>query len=142
MPSIKGENIELKLIRPQRCRVLFAICLRGNPIGEIELDQIAWRSGEAELKISIPEGKFQNRGYGTAAVTALLDHAFNTMALNRVYLRVHAVNYGAIRCYQKAGFRKEWHLERTIENKKEKIYLMGIERRKFLENKGAEKRAV
>lgn len=81
-------------------------------IGQIELDHIAWRSGDAELRIRIGEKEFWDRGYGTDAVRTLVEHAFSTMRLNRVYLRVLNVNKRAIRCYEKVGFRKEGRIRR------------------------------
>ena len=45
-------------------------------IGDIELDYIVWRSGEAELRIRIGERDCWNRGYGTESIIALLRHAF------------------------------------------------------------------
>lgn len=79
----------------------------GEPIGEIALDQIAWRSGEAELKISIDDARLHNHGYGTQAILSLLEQAFGKMNLKRIYLRVHARNAIALRCYEKAGFKKK-----------------------------------
>ncbi len=78
-----------------------------EPIGEIALDQIAWRSGEAELKISIDDARLHNHGYGTQAILSLLEQAFGKMNLKRIYLRVHARNAIALRCYEKAGFKKK-----------------------------------
>lgn len=81
-------------------------------IGHIELDHIAWRSGEAELRIRIGEKRYWDQGYGTDAVSSLVRHAFGAMGLSRVYLRVFTFNKRAIRCYEKVGFRKEGRLER------------------------------
>ncbi|NMB02638.1 MAG: GNAT family N-acetyltransferase [Firmicutes bacterium] len=133
MSLIMGAKTALKLIKPHRCRVLYQILVDSLIIGDIELDHIAWRSGEAELKIEIYDNKWHGHGYGTDAVTALLNHAFLTMNLNRVYLRVHATNEIALRCYEKAGFKKEGRLQRlTEQNGEEEIFLMGINKEKFV----------
>lgn len=135
MQQIKGGKIALELVRPYRYRVVYRIVLGGKPIGEIELDHIAWRSGEAELKIAILDQQFHNRGYGTDAVVTLLEQAFINMNLDRVYLRVHATNLMALRCYEKAGFRKEGRLTRPTDwGSHEEILLMGISKRQFLAN--------
>lgn len=81
-------------------------------IGHIELDHIAWRSGDAELRIRIGEKAFWDQGFGTDAVRTLVEHAFVSMRLSRVYLRVFAANRRAIRCYEKVGFRKEGRIRR------------------------------
>lgn len=132
MSQITGEKVALRLKEPGRCRLLYEILLAGRAIGEVELDHIAWRSREAELEIAIFDPDRQSRGYGTDAVTTLLTHVFSTMGLRRVYLRVHAANAMAIRCYEKAGFRKKGRLQRCLEgNAAEEILLMSIDREQF-----------
>lgn len=133
MSQLMGGKIALELVKPHRYRVHYHILLDQQNIGEIELDHIAWRSGEAELKIDIFDDDRHNHGYGTDAVTTLLGQAFGKMNLSRVYLRVQANNHKAIRCYEKAGFKKEGRLQRLTEgNIEEEIFLMGITKTRFL----------
>jgi RimJ/RimL family protein N-acetyltransferase len=135
MSQLLGGKISLELVRPHRYRVHYHILLDEQIIGEIELDHIAWRSGEAELKIDIYDGEMQNHGYGTDAVTTLLGQAFLKMNLNRVYLRVQASNTCALRCYEKAGFRKKGRLHRLTEwDTEEEIFLMGVTKAQFLKH--------
>lgn len=82
-------------------------------IGVIELDHIAWRSGDAELRICIADDTRRGMGLGAEAIGAVVDYAFESLGLSRVYLRVYADNKRAIRCYKKCGFFKEGQLERT-----------------------------
>lgn len=105
----------------------------GLPIGDLELDHITWRSGEAELRIRIGEASYRGRGYGQEAVVTLLDYAFSQMNLTRIYLRVSRGNKPAIRCYEKAGFKKEGKLVRSRPDKKlqREIYLMQITKEEF-----------
>jgi RimJ/RimL family protein N-acetyltransferase len=44
----------------------------------------------------------------------MLNYGFNTLNLNRVYLRVYESNPRGIRCYEKAGFRHEGRLRQAI----------------------------
>ena len=46
-------------------------------------------------------------GIGTEVTRLVLTHAFATLGLHRVGLRVLADNSRAIRCYEKCGFRRE-----------------------------------
>lgn len=111
----------------------YAILLRDRLIGDIVLDHIAWRSGDAELKVRIGCKSLWNQGYGTDAVLTILDHAFGKMNLSRVYLRVYAKNVRALHCYQKAGFKKEGRLQRiNKQNEKDEIILMRILKNEFL----------
>jgi RimJ/RimL family protein N-acetyltransferase len=65
------------------------------------------------------------------------------MNLRRIYLRVHASNTIAMRCYKKVGFKKEGRLERrTGGDTREIIYLMGLSKQEFLANGEGEPQAV
>ena len=46
------------------------------------------------------------KGYGSEAITLLLDYAFNALNLNNIMLTVKALNERAIACYRKCGFRE------------------------------------
>lgn len=74
------------------------------PIGNLGLFDISWRQRSAELGIMIGEKAYWDKGYGSEALGLLLRHAFDTLNLNRVYLRVFANNPRAIRAYEKLGF--------------------------------------
>ena len=112
----------------------FAITILENSelIGDIELDHITWRSGDAELRIRIGERNHWDKGYGTDAVRALLSHAFVHMNLSRIYLRVFSENQRAIRCYEKSGLKKEGRLMRRSESgQPREILLMRILKQEF-----------
>jgi len=79
----------------------------GVHIGNIGLDSINWKDRNAELGIVIGEKAYWGQGYGGDAIRTLLGLAFREMNLHRVFLRVDADNARGIRCYEKAGFRKE-----------------------------------
>lgn len=88
--------------------VILAIeTLDGVHIGNIGLHGINWKDRHAELGITIGEKAYWGQGLGTDAVRTLLGLAFHQMNLHRVMLRVHADNARAIRCYEKAGLRRE-----------------------------------
>lgn len=111
----------------------FGIHLDDEIIGDIELDHITWRSGDAELRVRIGAKDKWDQGYGTDAVRTLLAHAFLTMNLSRVYLRVYADNPRAIRCYQKSGMKKEGRLRRhNNTNGFREIILMRILKDEFI----------
>ena len=99
----------------------------GRIIGDLELDHISWRSGEAELRIRIGEKDYWNKGYGTEAVRRLLDMAFAAMGLRRIHLKVYRFNRRAISCYEKNGFRKEGYLHRRTGADWKDILLMSID---------------
>ncbi|MGI5852972.1 MAG: GNAT family N-acetyltransferase [Bacillota bacterium] len=112
----------------------YLICSEaGIPLGDLELVNISWRSGDAELRIRIGEKAYWNHGYGTDSLQALLRHAFCDMGLNRIYLRVYCHNTRAIHVYEKCGFKREG----ILKNKKARdgfqdIVLMRIFRDEYI----------
>lgn len=83
-------------------------------IGTVGLMMIDWRSRLAEFGISIGDKASWGRGYGTEATRLVTAYAFETVNLNRVWLRVFENNPGAIRAYERAGFRREGTLRRAV----------------------------
>jgi diamine N-acetyltransferase len=77
------------------------------PIGNLGFHEINWRVGSAELGIVIGEKAYWNQGYGGEAVSLMLRHGFETLNLNRIFLRVFESNPRAIRAYEKVGFVHE-----------------------------------
>lgn len=77
--------------------------LIGN-CGFFEIDQ---RARSSEVGIFIGDKSCWNQGYGAEVMRLLLRVGFETLNLNRVFLRVDAANKGGIRAYEKAGFAHE-----------------------------------
>ena len=65
------------------------------------------RNRTSEFGIMIGDKTCWNQGFGTEAVRLLVQHGFNTLNLNRIYLRVLENNPRAIRAYEKASFTHE-----------------------------------
>ena len=94
---------ELRYPSQQRCR--FAIeNLEGKHIGNLMYYDIDEAKGEAELGIMVGDRDYQDKGYGTDAITTLLHHIFTTTTLNRIYLNTLAWNLRAQKCFKKCGF--------------------------------------
>lgn len=135
--KLPGEEVDYykrcqKLLGKRNSRVLAIEDRGGRFIGEVELNQIAWRRKEAELHICIGERRYWGQGLGTEAVLAALDLAFEDMGLKSVYLRVYRHNLRAIRCYEKCGFRKEAILRNRFRSECGKgydVFLMKIKAR-------------
>ncbi len=75
-------------------------------VGNIELQSIDSVNREATLGILIGEEKNRNKGYGTEAISLLLDYGFNYLNLNNISLTVLACNDRAKRCYEKVGLKE------------------------------------
>lgn len=83
-------------------------------IGSCGIKCVDWKNSRVELGISIGERRLHGKGYGTDAIATLVGFIFDEMNINKIKLEVVAFNEGAIRCYEKAGFKKEGLLKREI----------------------------
>ena len=129
------ENLLERLER--REDVVLAIeTAEGVHIGNVGLHRIDWKNRNAELGIAIGERSYWNQGYGTDAIRTLLGLAFREMNLHRVFLRVDADNARGIRCYEKAGFRREGVLREAVfkEGAYHDQYIMSILQSEFEAN--------
>lgn len=95
--------------------VRLAICPGDAPIvGVVYLLSIDWISRNAEFAIWVAEVAAQGKKIGETATRLALDHAFDDLNLERVYLYVLTQNERAIRLYRKVGFRDEGTMRRAV----------------------------
>ena len=83
-------------------------------IGNSSFFAFDWVTRAAEVGIMIGDKTVWNQGYGTEVMTLLLRHGFETLNLNRIFLRVYAENKRAIRTYEKAGFVHEGCMRQAV----------------------------
>jgi len=76
-------------------------------IGNLGLTNIDWKNRSAMFGIVLGEKGYWGQGYGTDATRTMLRFAFEELNLHRVALDVYDFNPRALRCYEKAGFRRE-----------------------------------
>jgi len=79
----------------------------GVPCGTIGLLGIDRKNSKAEYYVAMGEPALKGAGVSTAASLLLLDYAFRTLGLNRVYLYTEEENLPAQRLFEKVGFRRE-----------------------------------
>lgn len=105
-------------------------------IGNCGFFNLEWMNSAAELGIMIGDKTFWNQGYGTETMQLLLKHGFETLNLNRIYLRVYSTNPGALRAYEKAGFVKEGTLREAVyrNGKYADDYIMSVLRSEWKSN--------
>jgi RimJ/RimL family protein N-acetyltransferase len=104
--------------------------LVGN-CGYVKIDHI---NQIAEIGIFIGNKKYWNRGYGTEALSLLLDYGFKALNLHNVLLRVYSFNERAIKCYEKTGFKTIGKNREALlrDGKRHDIIFMDILRDEFL----------
>jgi RimJ/RimL family protein N-acetyltransferase len=102
-------------------------------IGGTSLMHFQWRVRSAEYGIVIGDKRFWHKGYGTEITRTMLHHAFGTLNLNRVFLRVYAPNQWAMQAYERAGFIREGCMRAAEyrEGAYEDVFLYSILRREW-----------
>lgn len=89
--------------------VQFMIVTRedNKPIGSVYIKDLDNEHKKGEYGIFIGEGSYLGKGYGSEAARLMLEYAFRTMKLHRVYLRAFTDNERAVGSYKKVGFEVE-----------------------------------
>jgi len=107
-PLDSGQLLEhLRRADRDRRRIFVALDPSGTPIGHAEFSQIDPDSGSARLsRILIGDTSNRGAGHGQALVRALVRFASDELGLRRLSLGVYDFNAGAIRCYERVGFRR------------------------------------
>lgn len=136
LPNTERDSVEfIRALSPAREQG-FAVVARdeGRHIGNASLFQMNLIDRNAELGIAIGDKAFWGKGFGREAVTLLCGHAFRSLNLHKVHLRVHATNERAIKCYARLGFRQEGRLREHafVEGRYVDALLMGLLRAEFV----------
>ena len=77
-----------------------------RPIGILNVRDYVNPNRTAEFGITIGDPADRGQGYGTEATKLLLGYAFDYLGVHNVWLDTLASNTGAIRAYERAGFRR------------------------------------
>ena len=93
-----------------------------------------------ELGIMIGDKTEWNKGYGSEIMSLLVCHCFETLNLNRAFLKVYTENIRAVRSYEKAGFVLEGRLREAVYKfgKYDDVLIMSVLRSEW-ESKNKEK---
>ncbi len=108
--------------KPEKGRC-FAIEHQGQPIGQVNYNEIHRYDRSTELDIIIARQEHHGHGYGTEAIQLLTHYLFTQMAVRRCRVEAVPANPRAIRAYEKAGYQRsytyirggiEWHVMETL----------------------------
>ena len=74
-------------------------------IGNCGYDSIDHINQTAGIGIFIGNKNYWSKGYGTEALSLLMDYGFKVLNLHSIFLNVYSFNERAIKCYEKVGFK-------------------------------------
>jgi RimJ/RimL family protein N-acetyltransferase len=83
----------------------FTIFVGNKAIGQINYNEINRKNNSVELDIIIAEDIEKSKGYGSDALKTLVKYLFQNMNIQICEIEAVTKNAGAIRAYEKAGFR-------------------------------------
>lgn len=80
--------------------------LEGRCVGVARLHHVDRSTGTARYAIGLFRPEHRGRGVGQEATRLVLDHAFGSLGLARIELRVLDFNLQALACYRRCGFEE------------------------------------
>jgi RimJ/RimL family protein N-acetyltransferase len=99
----------VRRVRAATTEVVFSILAAddGRYLGQCGIHQIHERSRVGRLACIVARRGDMGQGLGSAAIRALLDHAFGTMGLHKLWLMVFRHNERGRGIYGRIGFQEE-----------------------------------
>jgi len=88
----------------------------GRHIGWVNYYHLDERLGRAYVGICLPEEETWGKGYGTEALTLLMDHLLRQMALQEVRAATWTGNSRMMRCAEKCGFKESGRMAHRAEH--------------------------
>lgn len=88
--------------------------VNGVPVGLIGLLTIDQKNRKAEYYISMGETEYKGKGIAKEASSLIIDYAFTTLNLNKIYLYTESDNVAAQKLFERLGFVKEGRLNADI----------------------------
>ena len=91
--------------RQDSSRIMLAIMLSGEPIGEIQLKHIDYDTKECTISIHMQNDTVKDKGYGTEAEQMAVRYAFEELGMTAVNADTVIKNTRSQHVLEKAGFR-------------------------------------
>lgn len=88
-------------------------------VGTLILSEIDSKNGTGHIHIKMSKSEGRGKGYGSDAVMALTQYAFNELRLNCIYANILPYNDASIHLFEKCGFKRDGVLRARIFKKGE-----------------------
>lgn len=107
--TLEGVNAYAEIRQKNKNCIWLGIIYKENKkhIGNIDISDIDWINRVGTYNILIGEKNCHGKGIGYEASHLIINHAFTRLNLNRIQLGVNEKNVGAIKLYEKLGYKYE-----------------------------------
>ncbi|AXX93545.1 GNAT family N-acetyltransferase [Malaciobacter molluscorum LMG 25693] len=97
------------------CLVLAICCKEDNiHIGNVSIQSINYIDSNAEFAIVMGETNYQGKGFAYEASKLIINHAFNSLNLHRIYCGTSSENISMQKLAIKLGMKEEGTLKQAI----------------------------
>jgi RimJ/RimL family protein N-acetyltransferase len=112
VPKTTEEEVEwrLGLSKRKSNNIVFVLVVNGKAIGTMGLHSIDWIARTAITGTMIWDTEHRGKGYATEAKMLLLDYAFATLNLRKIYSEVLGANAASLAYAAKCGYVEEARL--------------------------------
>jgi len=112
-PQFITDRVDATNIAADGDRIVFGVELDGQVIGDVLIRVERFGDAQAELGwVFNPE--FGGRGYATEAARALVELAFGSLGMHRVWAQLDPRNGASARMCERLGMRHEAHLQQDM----------------------------
>lgn len=129
-PTREGHLQWLARIQTEHTRQEFMIVERttGRNVGTIGLSHIDREHRRAEFGVLIGDPRVRGKSLASEASRMVIEYAFATLGIQRLYLHTFPDNEPAIRLYRKLGFHEEGVLQQHVvkNGQRRNVVVMGL----------------
>lgn len=120
----------IQSVNSSNTNLVLAICTKDEDthIGNISIQNINYIDSSGEFAIVMGEKGFHGKGLAFEAASLIINHAFNTLNLHRVYCGTSNENIPMQKLADKLGMKQEGHLKEAMfkNGKYVDIFLYGL----------------
>lgn len=102
-------------------RCIVALKEDGKAVGTIILSDIDQKNATGHIHIKMSKDGGRGKGYGTDAISTMVQYAFEELRLNCIYANILTYNEASIKLFERCGFKRDGVLRQRV-FKKGKFY--------------------
>jgi|APSaa5957512535_1039671.scaffolds.fasta_scaffold104475_2 [ribosomal protein S5]-alanine N-acetyltransferase len=107
--TIEDQEKRLEVLNNDKKNIQLAIILKDKDIliGILGLHKIDWIHRHADISIVLGNNKYKGKGYGSQAISMIVEHAFNKLNMHKLTSGMWSNNHASEKIFISNGFIKE-----------------------------------